>query len=168
MSHSSTLISLRQRAELRAARIELLPPPDGMKVVVNPMTVTAPAETPAQRRPLIYIVDDEPMVLEVVSRCLEKAGYPTKAFANPVVAYSAFALADPKPDLLIVDYAMPEMDGLELLRRCRGLAPRLKALSISGTLTSDMVRETEVKPDGFLRKPFTNGELLALVQLLVG
>lgn len=117
---------------------------------------------------MIYIADDEEVVLELVSRCLEKAGYPAKAFDNPVVAYAAFALAPQKPDLLIVDYAMPEMDGLELLRRCRGLAPKLKALSISGTLTADMVRGAETKLDAFLRKPFTNTELLAAVQLLIG
>lgn len=131
------------------------------------MTLTVPAETRAGHRPLIYIVDDDPMVLRWVATVLKRARYQTGAFANPVVAYRAFVSAEPKPDLLILDYAMPTMNGLELLRRCRAVAPTVKALSISGTLTEDLAREAAVTFEGFLGKPFTNAELLAAVQLLV-
>ncbi|MBU6402087.1 MAG: response regulator [Verrucomicrobia bacterium] len=132
------------------------------------MDASDSADRPIVRRPLVYIVDDEPVILELVARCLAKAGYRAATFESPVVACSAFALAEPKPDLLIVDYTMPEMDGLELLSRCRALAPNVKSLSVSGTLTDELLRDSEVRPDGCLRKPFVPAALLAAVRELLG
>ncbi|MBU6402909.1 MAG: response regulator, partial [Verrucomicrobia bacterium] len=68
------------------------------------------ADRDREHHPLIYLVDDEPVILDLLARCLEKEGYRTESFADPVVAYAAFAAAEGKPDLLITDYTMPGMD----------------------------------------------------------
>ena len=123
---------------------------------------------PRSERKLIHVVDDDVSVLELISACAENAGYPTQAFKNPIEAYSAFCWANPKPSLLIVDYDMPGMNGLELLRRCRSLSPGLKAICITGVLSIDILEESEVKPDLMLPKPFAFRELVEGVRELLG
>jgi CheY-like chemotaxis protein len=128
------------------------------------LTTAIPADGPQTRRPLIYLVDDEAVVLDLLARCLVRAGFRTEAFTSPVVACSAFAVADEKPELLITDFTMPEMDGLELARRCRALLPRLKVLSVSGTLTEEALRASGIVLEGCLKKPFTPDVFVAEVR----
>ncbi|MHB8522996.1 MAG: response regulator [Limisphaerales bacterium] len=132
------------------------------------MTAEFPVEAPVGSRPLIFVVDDERMVAEVVSACLLRAGYWTRVFESPVVACSAISMAREKPALMITDYGMPEMDGLELVRRCRRVYPALKVIFMSGTLTEDILAASDVKPDAVLNKPFQPALLLGQVLRLLG
>src|SRR3954451_17410176 len=66
-------------------------------------------------KPLIYVVDDEPMLLELASAILEPQGYQIQVFRDPEVALQTYTAANPRPDLLITDYAMHTMNGMELI-----------------------------------------------------
>ena len=113
---------------------------------------------------MIYVVDDEPMLLELASVILEPAGYTVETFRTPETALRAFQAADPPPVLLITDYAMHMMNGLELAEACRQIRPRQKVLLISGTVGQDIYRNSPVKPDRFLAKPYQSKQLIEAVE----
>ncbi|MBI3852174.1 MAG: response regulator [Verrucomicrobia bacterium] len=116
---------------------------------------------------LIYVVDDEPILLELATFILEPLGYRLKTFRDPDAAFEAFRSADHPPQLLITDYAMHQMNGLELLRKCKTADPKLKTLLVSGTVGEDIYRDSTIKPDKFLAKPYHANQLSDLVELLL-
>jgi CheY-like chemotaxis protein len=116
---------------------------------------------------LIYVVDDEPMLLELASVILEPLGYTIETFRGPESALRAFQAAEPPPALLITDYAMHEMTGLDLVEACRKIRPRQKALLVSGTVGADICRDAPVKPDRFLAKPYQAKQLIDAVEAML-
>ena len=108
---------------------------------------------PEAAAPLIYLVDDEPILLELAGTILGHHGYAFKAFASPVLALESFAAAAPRPVLLITDYAMNPMNGLELTEQFRRLEPGLKVLLVSGTASEEIVAGAASPPEAFLAKP---------------
>lgn len=119
-------------------------------------------------RKLIFLVDDEPLILELATAILEPFGHVVKSFRNAETALDAFTKSDPPPDLLISDFAMPGMDGLRLIAECRRLRPGQKALVLSGTVDETGLKGNEGSPDAFLAKPFQPKQLMQVVQSLIG
>jgi CheY-like chemotaxis protein len=120
-------------------------------------------ESGASGGALIYVVDDEPMLLELASVILEPLGYAIETFRGPESALQAFKNAQPPPALLITDYAMHVMTGLELVEACRQIRPLQKALVVSGTVGEDVLSNAHVKPDRFLAKPYQAKQLIEAV-----
>ncbi len=116
---------------------------------------------------LIYVVDDEPMLLELAKVILEPLGYAVQTFRSPEAACRGFELAEPKPALVITDYAMHNMTGLELAQACRGLRPQQKVLLVSGTVGPEILQNAPVKPDSFLAKPYQAKQLSDAVKRLL-
>lgn len=112
---------------------------------------------------LIYVVDDEPTLLELAEYILEMEGYRFEKFEEPRKALAAFKTADPKPDLVITDYVMLGMDGLQLVGECQRMKPDLKSILISGTVQEEVVHRSPVKVDRFLRKPYLAQEFLEAI-----
>ena len=75
---------------------------------------------------LLFVVDDEPMLLELATVILEPLGYTVKTFRDPESALQAFTAAKPRPAIILTDYAMHTMNGMELIEACRRLHPRQK------------------------------------------
>ena len=118
-------------------------------------------------RPLIFVVDDEPMLLELASMIVEPLGFRVRTFRDPVTALREYSLAQPLPVLLITDFAMHQMNGMDLIRDCRRINPRQKVLLISGTVDAAVYRDSPQKPDAFLAKPYQTQELVDAVNTLV-
>jgi CheY-like chemotaxis protein len=122
------------------------------------------AESGQSSGALIYVVDDEPMLLELASVILEPLGYTIETFRAPETALRAFRAAAPPPALIITDYAMHTMTGLELVEACRQIRPQQKVLMLSGTVGRDVCLNAPVKPDRFLAKPYQSKQLIEAVE----
>ncbi len=117
--------------------------------------------------PLIFLVDDERMLGELAEIILQGEGYKTRYFEDPRDALFAFERDLPKPQLLITDYVMGSMDGLELIEACRQGCPELKTLMVSGTVEESYINQQPVRPNLFLAKPYAATALLAMVRTLL-
>jgi len=116
---------------------------------------------------LIYVVDDEPILLELAIFILEPLGYRLRTFRDPEVAFREFCSTDPPPQLLITDYAMHQMNGLELVKKCKIADPKVKTLLVSGTVGDEIYRGSPIQPDCFLAKPYHANQLSDIVQSLL-
>jgi DNA-binding NtrC family response regulator len=123
------------------------------------------ARRPARKQlPLIYLVDDQPMLLDLAEVSLQADGYTFKKFLDPEVAWQSFLKARVKPVLLITDYAMGKMNGLELIQKCKAVQPALKSILISGTAGAEIVLDSNIKVDRFMGKPYQPANLADLVR----
>ena len=113
---------------------------------------------------LVYIVDDEVLIGEVVEAILNLEGYETKVFSNPEQALQAFCEEPRKPELLISDFVMTPMNGMELIGRCKEVMPALKTLLYSGNVGEEITSQYVIKPEAFMSKPFLPRTLIGLVQ----
>jgi CheY-like chemotaxis protein len=121
----------------------------------------------AAKKPLIYVVDDEPLLLELATALLEPAGYAVQSFRDPDLALQTYRSAKTRPDLIITDYAMHQMTGLDLIRECRQISPKQLIVMVSGTVDEDIFVYSRHKPDKFLAKPYEGKTLINLVRSLL-
>ncbi|MCG8333805.1 MAG: response regulator [Proteobacteria bacterium] len=117
-------------------------------------------------RPKILIADDEIAILHVISLKLKRAGYNVVTAINGLAAYEQ-ALSE-LPDLIITDYHMPDLSGLELCSKLKYNAatkeiPVLMLTSHSFDISDEMLSSGIVK---CLDKPFSPTELLEEVETL--
>ena len=111
-------------------------------------------ELPVRRT--VLVVDDDPMMLEVLVRILQRENYELLTAPSGADALRQAAALDHPIDLLITDYAMPEMKGRELADKMRERYADVRVLYQTGF--SDMLFENRAElEDGsaFLEKPFT-------------
>ncbi len=116
-------------------------------------------------RPRILVVDDDPAMRRLVTKWLQCDGYLVDQAANGVEALAAIEASC--PDMLITDWNMPEMDGVELCERVRGMRLPNYVYTLFLTVRSDqneLVKGLGVGADEFLSKPINRGELLARVR----
>jgi CheY-like chemotaxis protein len=114
----------------------------------------------------IFVVDDEPMLLDLALALLQPLGYDVRTFRSPQLALAEFPAA--RPALLVTDYAMGAMSGMDLIRECRQIQPQQKILLVSGTVDEHIFAGSDVKPDVFLAKPYQVREFIELVKTLAG
>jgi CheY-like chemotaxis protein len=112
----------------------------------------------------IFVVDDEPMLLDLASAILQPLGYEVRTFRDPKMALKEFPAA--KPEVIVTDYAMGEMNGMDLVRECRRINPRQKMILLSGTVDEHVYANETTKPDFFLAKPYQVRDFVESVQKL--
>jgi CheY-like chemotaxis protein len=117
---------------------------------------------------LIYVVDDEPMLLELASVILQPLGYAVKTFRDATSALESYTAEKALPSLIITDYSMHAMNGMDLIKACRQLHPRQKIVLISGTVGEDIYRDSPEKPNQFISKPYHSKQLVDVVEGLLG
>jgi two-component system, OmpR family, KDP operon response regulator KdpE len=113
-------------------------------------------------RPRILVVDDEPQLIRVLRTGLKSRGYDIRAAADGLAGLELFT--DWRPDLVITDLAMPNVDGLEFCRRLREISQvPIIVLSAKGE-EKTKVEALDIGADDFVTKPFGIDELLARVR----
>lgn len=113
----------------------------------------------------ILLVDDEPRLLSLVKAYLTQAGYQVLTAANGREALLISRLE--KPDLIILDIMMPEMDGYEFMRRHRQERNTPIILLTARVEEEDRVIGLELGADDYVNKPFSPRELTARVRALL-
>jgi DNA-binding response OmpR family regulator len=113
----------------------------------------------------ILVVDDDATVSEVVARYLERDGYEVETVADGWAALDR-ALAAP-PDLLVLDLMLPGLDGLEICRRLRAIAPVPIVILTARSQESDRIIGLELGADDYVSKPFSTKELVARVHAVL-
>jgi sigma-B regulation protein RsbU (phosphoserine phosphatase) len=120
----------------------------------------------AKPAPGILVIDDEPDFRSTLADVLEREGY-SVATAGDVEEGKAL-LDRARPDVLLVDWTLPNGDGLTLLRYLRGQdvhRDRYAILVTARNEPGDVVRGIAAGADDYIRKPFDNEELLARVRV---
>jgi DNA-binding response OmpR family regulator len=123
------------------------------------------AKSKQTSHPTVFVVDDEPMLLELAEAILKPLGYQVRTFRDPELALKEFPAA--RPAVVITDYAMGRMSGMDLIRECRRLNPQQKMILLSGTVDEHVFADAAVKPDQFLTKPYQIQELAERVRSLI-
>ena len=116
--------------------------------------------------PMVFVVDDEVMLLDLAEMVLEPEGLVVRTFADPCRALAEYKAAGRRPDLLVTDYAMEGMNGLDLIQECRKIRPDQKTLLVSGTVDESVYANSKIKPDYFLAKPYKTDAFVAVVRSL--
>jgi DNA-binding response OmpR family regulator len=114
---------------------------------------------------LILVVDDEPRLINLVRGYLEGEGYGVVTAANGREAL--FAARDHKPDLIVLDLMMPEMDGWEFLRLHRQERNTPIIMLTARVDDVDKIAGLEMGADDYLAKPFSPRELVARVRAVL-
>jgi DNA-binding response OmpR family regulator len=115
----------------------------------------------------VLVVDDEPTIAEVVSRYLERAGYAASTAADGLEAIRA--AEDCRPDLVVLDVMLPQLDGLQVLRHLREGEDRrtpVILLTAKGE-QDDKLAGLRSGADDYVVKPFSPSELVARVDAVL-
>jgi DNA-binding response OmpR family regulator len=110
--------------------------------------------------PRVLLVDDDPEICQFLAMLLELEGFTPVSATRAEDALAAVA-ADP-PAAVLLDVAMPDVDGLELCRRLRAEGFAAPILVLSARPGQELPnRATDAGADEFIRKPFENADLVA-------
>ena len=146
-------------------------------LTTNPLTSVSDESRPrppqAELKPLnvkktVVVVDDDPMMLDVLARILQRENFELLMAGGGPEIIEKLSGHDGQVDLLVTDYAMPDMQGRELAEKVRERFPAVKVLYQTGF--SDMLFENRAElEDGaaFLEKPFTARGLREAARLVL-
>jgi len=115
----------------------------------------------------VFLVEDNPQLLEFELFLLQSAGVSCHGFPDGAAALAAFKAANPRPNLLLTDFNLPEMDGVRLIEECKAMEPGLKTILTSGTVNENILADCNVKVDRFFQKPWDPDEVLSTVRAML-
>jgi two-component system OmpR family response regulator len=122
-----------------------------------------------QRQPTILVVDDEEHITELVAMGLGYNGFEVERVASGRAALAAAERR--RPDLIVLDVMLPDLDGFEVARRLReseGAGPRVPIIFLTARdATADKVQGLRLGSDDYVTKPFSIEELIERVKAVL-
>jgi len=130
---------------------------------------TSSGETPhegAQARPRLLVVEDDPNIVELLSASLRFAGFHVATAMNGSDAVAA--ARDSRPDLVVLDVMLPDLEGFEVIRRMRDSGVRTPVVFLTARdATDDKIRGLTLGGDDYVTKPFSLEELTARIRAVL-
>ncbi len=147
------------------------------RVFVPTLTVAVAADPPSpdaetfsdrHSAGTILIIDDEPVVRQMMRVVLERAGYQVRIAEDGQIGLSMIERQPNSFSLVLLDMGMPEMGGADVLRRMRASGHRVPAVICSGYSESEVLSQfAGCDFSGFIQKPFKTDELIRCVNVLL-
>lgn len=128
--------------------------------VVRRQIVEEPRRDGAPCRGLVLVVDDEEHLADAVAQLLQRAGFRAVQVHDGRAALAA--AQELQPDLVLLDYELPELDGLAVIEALRG-RPETRELSVLLNSSAQVSFAEIQRADGFLSKPFTDSLLYSMI-----
>ncbi len=137
-----------------------------MTITNSASAIALPGATVGDTPVRVLVVDDEPSLAELLSSVLRFEGWDVRAAADGLGAVRA--ARDFRPDAVILDVMLPDLDGLEVLRRLRQEQPRVCVLFLTARdAVEDRVAGITAGGDDYVTKPFSIEEVLARLRGLL-
>lgn len=115
-------------------------------------------------KPSILFVEDDTTILHMMEIVLQQFGYAITPVLTPKVALDLFREAPDSYDLVITDYAMPEMDGEQLADQLRSIRTDIPVILCSGSDFSMHENVIHESVNHFIRKPYDIDKLRSVVE----
>ena len=126
------------------------------------MSVMAAPQTEAK----LLVVEDDPNILELLSASLKFAGFDVSTATSGSAAVSA--AKDRRPDLVVLDVMLPDLDGFEVIRLMREGGTRTPVVFLTARdATDDKIRGLTLGGDDYVTKPFSLEELTARIRAVL-
>ena len=124
-----------------------------------------PHDGPASRQ-RILVVDDEPSIVDAVATALRYEGYEVEEASTGLEALAAVGREE--PDLIVLDWMLPDIDGVEVGRRLRERGFRMAVLFLTAKdATEDKVEALRAGGDDYVTKPFSLAEIVARIEAIL-
>jgi two-component system OmpR family response regulator len=120
----------------------------------------------AQARPRLLVVEDDPNIVELLSASLRFAGFQVTTATNGADGVASARAS--RPDLVVLDVMLPDLDGFEVIRRMRDGGVRTPVVFLTARdATEDKIRGLTLGGDDYVTKPFSLEELTARIRAVL-
>jgi DNA-binding response OmpR family regulator len=113
----------------------------------------------------VLVVDDEPIVRDVLARYLTRDGYEVETASDGEAAIAAYR--ERRPDLVLLDLMLPRIDGFEVFRRIRAEAQSPVIMLTARGAETERIVGLEMGADDYVAKPFSPSEVVARVRAVL-
>ncbi|GII64775.1 DNA-binding response regulator [Sphaerisporangium krabiense] len=113
----------------------------------------------------VLVVDDEPSIRDLLSEALELNGFEVRTAANGTLALEA--VARERPDLVVLDVMLPDLDGFTVARRLRGDDGPLMLFLTAKDAVADRIAGLTAGGDDYVTKPFSLDEVLLRIRAIL-
>ncbi|HWJ17806.1 MAG TPA: response regulator transcription factor [Geobacterales bacterium] len=121
--------------------------------------------TPASDKTRLLVVDDEPPIRRLLRTSLGAEGFEVLEAENAEKALSLIGSAKPEPEVVILDLGLPDLDGLDVIRRIRAKGSKLPIIVLSSRGDErGKVEALDLGADDYVTKPFGIAELVARIR----
>src|SRR2546423_13989166 len=127
---------------------------------------TPPSDGRKRHNARLLVVEDEPNILELLAASLRYAGFEVITAAGGTEAVQAAGRH--RPDLIVLDVMLPDMDGFDVIRRLRGGGTRIPVVFLTARdAMEDKVRGLTLGGDDYVTKPFSLEEVIARIRAVL-